>query len=231
MQEGTVITKVSPVDDIPIVESTLIEQKSHKSTLMQVSSDVPDRLINVYETCITDLSASQIQKVQKLLYIYDGIFSKHDEDNGRTSLMKQQTEIENVKPFKEPPMRVSYYLQEDNDKAIEEMLAKNVIESSASLWGAGGVLVKKRDGSTCFCVDYRKLIRVTVKDAYPLLRLDNFLNQMSGAKWLSTLDHCSIYCQVEVEPKDLPKTAFSTRKGINQFQVMLFGLCTVPATF
>ena len=228
---GTVIAKVSPVDDIPSAESTLIEQQSQESSHVQVSSDVPDHLINLYETCITDLSASQIQKVQKLLNRYADIFSKHDADYGRTSLIKHQIEIENAKPFKEPPRRVPYHLQEDNDKAIEDMLAKNVIEPSSSPWAAGVVLVKKKDGSTRFCVDYRKLNRVTVKDAYPLPRIDDSLNQMSGAKWFSTLDLCSGYWQVEVEPKDRQKTAFATRKGLYQFQVMPFGLCNAPATF
>ena len=136
MYEGTVFAKVSPVDDIPCAESTLIEQQSHESTHVQVSSVVPDHLINLYETYITDLSASQIQKVQKLLNRYAGIFSKHDADYDRTSLIKHQIEIENVKLFKESPRRVPYHLQENNDKAIEDMLAKNVIEASSSPWAA-----------------------------------------------------------------------------------------------
>ena len=169
--EGTVIAKISPVDDIQSAVSTLIEQQSHESTHVQVSSVVPDHLINLYETYITDLSASQIQKVQKPLNRYAGIFSKHDADYGRTSLIKHQIEIENVKLFKEPPRRVPYHLQENNDKIIKDMLAENVIEASSSPWAACVVLVKKKDGSTCFCVDYRKLNRVTVKDAYPLPRI------------------------------------------------------------
>ena len=66
-------------------------------------------------------------------------------------------------------------------------MPKNVIESSSRPWGAGVVLVKKKDGSTRFCVDYRKPNRVTVEDAYPLPRIDDSLNQMSGAKWFSTI--------------------------------------------
>jgi hypothetical protein len=98
-----------------------------------------------------------------------------------------------MKPFNEKLRRVPYHLQKDNDKAIEYMLAKNVIESSSRPWGAGVVLVKKKDGYTRFCVDCRKLNRVTVKDAYPLPRINDYLNQMSGAKWFSNIELCSGY--------------------------------------
>ena len=144
---------------------------------------MPDHLINLYVTCITDLSASHILKVQKLLNRYACIFSKHDAEYGRTSFISHLIEIEDMKPFKEKLSRVPYQLLGDNDKAIEYMLAKNDIESSSRPLGTGVVLVKKKDGSTHLCLDYRKLNRLTVKDAYPLPRIDDSLNQMSGAKW------------------------------------------------
>ena len=215
LYEDTVIATVSPVDDIPSAERTLIEQQSHESTHMQVASVVPDYLINVYETCIKGLSASHILKVQTLLNRYACIFSKHDADYGGTSLIKHQIEIDDVKPFKEKLRWVQYHLQEDNDNVIEFMLAKKVIESSSIPWCADVVLVKKKDGFTRFCVDYRKLNRMTVKDVYlyPLLRIYDSLNQMSRAKWFSTIELCSRYWQVKVEPKDLQKTELATRKG------------------
>jgi hypothetical protein len=115
--------------------------------------------------------------------------------------------------------------------SISRSNVAGALEPSTSPWASGVVLVKKKDGSTRFCVDYRNLNKVTIKDAYPLPRIDDSLKQMSGATWLCVLDLCSGYWQVECHPKDRPKTAFATRRGLYQFQVMPFGLCNAPATF
>ena len=111
------------------------------------------------------------------------------------------------------------------------MEREGVIEPSNSPWASPIVLVKKKDGSTRFYVDYRKLNSVTRKDSYPLPRIDDTLEALSGATWFSTLDLKSGYWQVEVHPSDRDKTAFSTGKGLWQFRVMPFGLCNAPATF
>ena len=111
------------------------------------------------------------------------------------------------------------------------MLKKDVIQPSASPCASGIILVKKKDGSKRFCVDYRKLNDITVKDAYPLPRIDNSLNQISGAEWFSCLDLNSGYWQVEVEESDRAKTAFISRQGLFEFKVMPFGVCNAPATF
>ena len=97
-------------------------------------------------------------------------------------------------------------MKEEVDSHIDDMLKCDAIESSVSPSSAGVVLVKKKDGTTRFCVDYRKLNELTVKDAYPLPRIDDSLDHLSGAQWFSTLDLCSGYWQVELEPEDKPKT-------------------------
>ncbi len=93
------------------------------------------------------------------------------------------------------------------------------------------VLVKKKDGSLQFCIDYRKLNQVTHKDCYPLPRVDDILDSLSGAQWFTTIDLRRGYWQVEVNPEDREKTAFSTPHGLFQFRVMPFGLCNAPSTF
>ena len=108
------------------------------------------------------------------------------------------------------------------------MLTQGVIRHSSSPWSSPLVLVKKKDKSWRFCVDYRKLNNVTHRDAYPLPRIDTTLSHCS---LFTTLDLASGYWQVEVTEQDKEKTAFSTPNGHFEFNVMPFGLTNAPATF
>ena len=92
-------------------------------------------------------------------------------------------------------------------------------------------MVRQKDDTYQFCVDYRKLNGITLKDAYPLPRVDETLESLGGACYFSTLDLASGYWQVTMDPEDKKKTAFSTKQGHFEFNVMPFGLCNAPATF
>ncbi|GBN76637.1 Retrovirus-related Pol polyprotein from transposon 17.6 [Araneus ventricosus] len=111
------------------------------------------------------------------------------------------------------------------------MVDKGIIEESSGSWASPIVLAKKKDGSTRFCVDYRKLNEITIKNGYPLPRISDTLDALNGSQWFSTLDLKSGYWQVEIQPEDKEKTTFTTGQGLCQFKVMLFGLCNTPATF
>ena len=111
------------------------------------------------------------------------------------------------------------------------MLLKGFIEPSDSPWASPIVLVAKKDGSTRFCIDYRWLNDVTRKDSIPLPRIDETIESLAGAEWLSTLNLASGYWQVSVAHGDREKTAFVTRKGLVQWKVMPFGLSNAPAKF
>ena len=117
------------------------------------------------------------------------------------------------------------------ETCVTEMLTGGQIEPSDSPWSAPVVLVTKKDGGTRFCVDYRRLNLATVKDAYPLPRIDDTLDMLAGKRWFSTLDLASGYWQVSLSPEARCKTAFATHSGLFQFRVMPFGLCNAPPTF
>ena len=104
--------------------------------------------------------------------------------------------------------------REEALKAVEDMQKQGIIEPSVSPWASPVVLVKKKDGSTRFCVDYRKLNDLTKKDSHPLPRIDSTLHELAGSTWFSNLDHKSGYWQEEVEEKDREKIAFSVGNGL-----------------
>ena len=111
------------------------------------------------------------------------------------------------------------------------MLTGGQIEPSDSPWASPVVLVTKKDGLTRFCVDYRWLNSLTVKDAYPLPRIDDSLRLLGNQQWFSMMDLASGYWQVAMSPEAKRKAAFVTNEGLFQFRVMPFGLCNAPATF
>ena len=115
-------------------------------------------------------------------------------------------------------------------KQIEEMQDKSFVRPSSSPWGAPVIFVAKKDGTQRMCVDYRSLNEVTIKNKYPLPRIDDLFDQLKGAGVFSKLDLRSGYHQLKIRQEDIPKTAFSTRYGLYEFTVRS-NLENTPAPF
>ena len=124
-----------------------------------------------------------------------------------------------------------FALRSKMEELLHEMLAQGVVQPSHSPWASPVVLVTKKDGSTRFCVDYRRLNAATKLDVYPLPRIDDCFDLLANNQWFLTLDLASGYWQVKMDESCKEKTAFTTHLGLYEFRVMPFGLCNAPATF
>ncbi|GJZ48041.1 putative reverse transcriptase domain-containing protein [Tanacetum coccineum] len=114
---------------------------------------------------------------------------------------------------------------------LQELRDRGLIQPSTSPWGAPILFIKKKDGSFRMCIDYRELNKLTVKNRYPLPRIDDLFDQLQGSSVYSKIDLRSGYHQLRVKDEDIPKTTFITRYGHYKFQVMPFGLTNAPAVF
>ncbi|GJZ74749.1 reverse transcriptase domain-containing protein [Tanacetum coccineum] len=134
-------------------------------------------------------------------------------------------------PVARAPYRLAPAEMKELAKQLKELSDKGFIRPSSSPWGASILFVKKKDGSFRMCIDYRELNKLTVKNRYPLPRIDDLFDQLQGSSIYSKFDSRSGYHQLRVREEDIPKTAFRTRYGHYEFQVMPFGLTNAPAVF
>ncbi|GJY44924.1 putative reverse transcriptase domain-containing protein [Tanacetum coccineum] len=132
-------------------------------------------------------------------------------------------------PVAQAPYRLAPSEMKELAEQIQELSDKGFIRPVSSPWGAPVLFVKKKDGSFCMCIDYRELNKLTVKNRYPLPRIDDLFDQLQGSSVYSKIDLRSSYHQLRVREEDIPKTAFRTRYGHYEFQVMPFGLTNTPA--
>jgi hypothetical protein len=134
-------------------------------------------------------------------------------------------------PISKAPYRMASSELKELKEQLQELLDKGFICPSILPWGASVLFVKKKDRSMRMCIDYRELNKVTIKNRYPLPRIDDLLDQLQGARVFSKVDLSSSYHQVRVKEEDIPKTTFRTRYGHYEFLVMSFGLTNAPAVF
>jgi len=179
----------------------------------------------------TNLSEKEFAQVKDLIKSRAKIFAKKNEAPSKALNVSHSINTGNNKPVNSPKYRTSHKERPIIEEHVKEMLRTKVIEPSRSPWSSPVVLVPKKDGTIRFCVDYRRLNEVTIKDKYALPRIDDALASLSGNKYFTSLDLAQGYLQIPMDPNDKEKTAFITDSGLYQFNVMSFGLTNAPATF
>jgi hypothetical protein len=178
-----------------------------------------------------ELSAAAIEKLHDLILQYSDVFATSNDDLGFTNVVEHRIDTGKARPYRRAPYRTAHQLRPVVEREIDKMTKTGIIRPSCSPWASPIVLVKKKDGTHRFCVDYRGVNKETIRDEYPLKRVDDMLDSMQGARYFATMDLYSGYWQVAMEESSIPKTAFTTHMGLFEFTRMPFGLTNAPATF
>ena len=229
--KGTKIAVAEALDESNVRTIAAVSTAARPRQDTKCEAEKQKFLTEAVERAGENLSGVEMEQLLLLLQEYGDVFAASQSDFGRTGEVHHEISTGNAPPIRQRVRRIAPSQRAEAKKLLKEMLEKDVIQPSSSPWASPIVLVSKKDGSTRFCVDYRKLNSLTRKDAYPLPRVDDTLDTLAGAKWFTTLDLISGYWQVEMSCKDREKTAFCTPEGLFEFKVMPFGLCNAPATF
>ena len=235
--DPVILYKDATLGTITALEECALPQEGESPEVLTVqkSSELPRKtkteLAGLFNLETSTLSEEETTTLMALLDEFQDVYSRGANDLGKTSKVYHKIPTGDARPIKQGSRRLPYHQRREVETNLDAMVKNGVVTPSTSPWSSPIVLVKKKDGTTRFCVDYRKLNDVTRKDAYPLPRIDETLDALGGAAYFSTMDLASGYWQVEVDPSDRDKTAFTTFKGLLEFRVMPFGLTGAPNTF
>ena len=231
-------------EDIKSSKVNLVEFDKVKKSLQKNSKDQVLVMVNGIdknhresESKIEELNDDeefiQDSKLKELVSNYNDIFPKElPKELPPRRKVEHEIRLENnSKPPSRAPYRLSFIEQEELKKQLKQLLDSKLIRPSSSPFGSPVLFVKKKENTLRMCIDYRALNNITIKNRYPLPRIDDLLDQLSQAKYFSKLDLTSGYWQMRVKDEDIHKTAFTTRYGQFEFMVMPFGLCNAPASF
>ncbi|GKA11353.1 putative reverse transcriptase domain-containing protein [Tanacetum coccineum] len=223
---------------IPIDDETLIIQGDRSKTRLSLISCIKtERYISRgYQVFVAQVmeKKSDEKRLEDIPVVREFLEVFPEDLPGLPPVRQVEFQIDLI-PGAAPVARAPYRLapsemQELSDQ-LQELADRGFIRPSTSPWGAPVLFVKKKDGSFRMCIDYRELNKLTIKNRYPLPRIDDLFDQLQGLSVYSKIDLRSGYHQLRVRDEDIPKTAFRTRYGHYEFQVMPFGLTNVPAVF
>jgi len=178
-----------------------------------------------------DLANETVQGLKVSLRDHQDIFASSSTDVGFCPLVEHDIDTGDARPIKQSPRRPQIAAREAEDEILNEMLETGVIEPSNSSWASPVCLVKKKDGTFRFCIDYRRVNAVSKKDAYPIPGIQDALDNLRGSRCFATIDLLSGYWQLGMTDRAKERSAFCTRRGLFQFTWMPFGLSRALGSF
>ena len=178
-----------------------------------------------------ELDPRQKSQIQALLEEFHDVFAENPKKPSTTTTAQHLIETGNALPIKAKSIRVSPQVEAEINVQIGQMLRNGIIRPSSSPWASRVILVRKKDNSYRFAVNYRAVNDSTKKDSYPLPDIKDILDKLSGSRFYSSLDGASAYWSIPIIERDREKTAFITPRGQFEFCVLPFGLCNAQATY
>ena len=219
------------LDDIPApsAEELYVRVAEFK---MDNGTHLPDHLTELYESSVAEITdPCKRTLVKQLLIDYADAFSAPGETLPGTTAMVHRINTGDHPPIRQRLRRMGPVRDAVTEAELTKLREKGVVVPSTSPWRSPVVLVKKKNGEIRFCIDFRELNQCTVKDSYPLPRIDATLEALAGSQWFCSMDLTSGFWQIPLHEDDQHKTAFATKSGLYEFIVMPFGLCNASATF
>ena len=210
-------------------EIGLSENEKRRRTEPQLRKPIPGPDLS---SVLSSWGEGARDKLASVLSEYDDLFMKNKSDIGRCKISKHRIELESEAiPHREGARRMSPDKAAKANQEVQNLLALGLIQPSYSPWASGIVMVKKKSGELRFCCDFRPLNDVTVKDAFPLPRIDESLSRIANAKIFTSIDLAWAFWQIPLKKRDRRKTAFACELGLFEWRRMPFGLCNASATF
>lgn len=218
-----------------VIEEATLHNMTGKQLQKFFKKRVPKYIAHVAQFFILEVTYSEVPSlptsISSLLLEFQDVFQEPkslppQRSHDHSIPLKPGSQPISIRPYGYPHLKKS-----EIERQVHDMLQSSIIQPSHSPFASPTLLVKKKDGTSRFCVDYRQLNALTIKDKFPIPHIDGLLDELNGAIIFSELDLRAGYHQVWVNPDDTHKTALRTHQGHYEFKVMPFGLTNAPSTF
>ena len=229
IQPGEIIGQVFPVEEEEIETETQIPGTETVRVVHGEDSTSP--IEEIVKAVDVEVSPAGVAELREILTEFESVFAKSKYDLGSFSEIVHEIDTGDARPIKLGMRRTPIHFMEEEERLLTDMLNAGVIRPSLSSWAAAPVLVRKKDNTLRYAVDFRSLNACTKTDTFPIPNMGEMMDALAGNKWLSNLDANAAYWQIPMAPEAREKTAFRTRLGVFEFMRMPFGLSNGPATF
>ena len=224
-------TRAQPAKDQPAVAAVSVSDPPPRDDFLE---DFPSfklrnsEILQDLDSQLSHLSPSQLGELKALILAYPQLFS---DVPSRTNLVQHEVDVGDAIPIKQHPYRVHPEKQKKMSAEVDYLLEHDLIEPSSSSWSSPCLLVPKSDGSVRFCTDFRKVNHLTKPDSFPMPRIDDCIDRIGQAQYVTRLDLLKGFYQIDLTPDAREISAFVTPDGLFQYKVMPFGMRNGPATF